>query len=187
MIYRMALMVTLLLLAGCNQNMESVKTDETLENSPKPAVDPDARPLARPDAIGTPPSEGAPGRGKMSSDDVPPFVKAYFMHNFVEALYSKPKNFNPNPKWESPLKDPEKGRVWCTDCHVSTDVDFSRIPKQRMPLTDQYEKDKVYMVGLMKKWVARLNSDEFFAKAKLKHEVTCTTCHETNPEEALRK
>ena len=38
------------------------------------------------------------------------------------------------------------------------------------------------MVGLMKKWVARLNSDEFGAKAKLKGPVTCLTCHATNPE-----
>jgi hypothetical protein len=33
----------------------------------------------------------------------------------------------------------------------------------------------------MKKWVARLNSPEFGAKSKLKQEVTCLTCHETNP------
>ena len=37
-----------LLLAGCNQNMEVVKSGETLENSPKIAVDPNAKPLPRP-------------------------------------------------------------------------------------------------------------------------------------------
>ena len=50
-----------------------------------------------------------------------------------------------------------------------------------MPLTERYENDKMFMADLMKKWVARLNSDDFFAKAKLKAPVTCLTCHETNP------
>jgi len=52
----------------------------------------------------------------------------------------------------------------------------------RHPLVDDLEKDKTFMAGLMKKWVARLNSDEYGAKAKLKGPVTCLTCHATNPE-----
>ena len=48
-------------------------------------------------------------------------------------------------------------------------------------MNDDFENDKTFMVGLMKKWVARLNSDEFKAKAKLKGTVTCLTCHATNP------
>ena len=42
------------------------------------------------------------------------------------------------------------------------------------------------LVSAGQKWVTRLNSDEFFAKAKLKHEVTCLTCHETNPAEGVK-
>ena len=172
-----ALMISLILLAGCNQNMEVVRGGETLENAPKPNVNANPRPLARPDGA----RGETPGAGGMG--EVPPFVKAYFMQKFVAALYSTPQNFNPNPKWESPLKDPVGGRVWCTDCHINTDIDFSRLPKERLPMVDRFEKDKTFMVGLMKKWVARLNSDEFFAKKKLKREVTCLTCHETNPAE----
>jgi hypothetical protein len=65
---------------------------------------------------------------------------------------------------------------------VSGQIDFSKIPKMRHPLVDDLEKDKTFMAGLMKKWVARLNSDEYGAKAKLKGPVTCLTCHATNPE-----
>ena len=60
--------------------------------------------------------------------------------------------------------------------------DFEKIKKVRLPLVDQFENDHEFMVDLMKKWVARLNSDEFDAKAKLKGPVTCLTCHATNPE-----
>jgi hypothetical protein len=159
----------LLLGAGCSQNAEVVNTGERLEDSPKPAPNPNARPLAR------------EGEEKSEMSEVPPFVKAYFMHMFVEALYSTPGNKNPNPNWQSPLKDPVNGRVWCTDCHKSGQVDFEKIKKVRLPLVDQYENDKEFMVGLMKKWVARANSDEYDAKAKLKGTITCLTCHETNP------
>jgi hypothetical protein len=166
------LLLIALLLAGCSQNIEVVNSGERLEDSPKPQLDANAAPLAR------------PGASTPSSDqkDVPPFVKAYFMHMWVEALYSPPQNKHPNPNWQSPLKDPENGRVWCTDCHMSRDIDFSKIPKMRNPMVDDLEKDKTFMAGLMKKWVARLNSDEFGAKAKLKSPVTCLTCHATNPE-----
>lgn len=158
-----------LLLAGCSQNIEVVNSGERLEDSPKPVADPSAAPLARASA-----GEDEP--------KIPPFVKAYFMHMWVEALYSTPQNKHPNPNWQSPLKDPENGRVWCTDCHVSGQIDFTKIPKMRHPMVDDLERDKTFMVGLMKKWVARLNSDEFKAKAKLKGSVTCLTCHATNPE-----
>ena len=163
------LLIFALLLAGCSQNMEVVNSGERLEDSPKPTADSNAAPLARPEASG-------------DVKDIPPFVKAYFMHMWVEALYSSPQNKHPNPSWQSPLKDPENGRVWCTDCHMSKDIDFSKIPKMRNPMVDDLEKDKTFMAGLMKKWVARLNSDEFGAKAKLKGPVTCLTCHATNPE-----
>jgi hypothetical protein len=158
------------LLAGCSQNIEVANSGERLTDSPKPAADPNAAPLARP--------------GNATSDEpkVPPFVKAYFMHMWVEALYSTPQNKHPNPAWQSPLKDPVNGRVWCTDCHTSGQVDFSKIPKMRSPMVEDFEKDHEFMVDLMKKWVTRLNSDEFGAKAKLKGTVTCLTCHETNPE-----
>jgi hypothetical protein len=163
------MLVLAILLVSCNQNMEVVETGETLENSPMPV------PSTAPS--GFPAAEGGEG-GEM---EVPPFVKAYFMHTWVEALYSVPQNKNPNPNWQSPLQDSVNGRVWCTDCHTSGQVDFERIPKMRLPITDRYENDRVFMADLMKKWVARLNSDEFLAKAKLKNPVTCLTCHETNP------
>ena len=165
--FRFVLFLTLLL-AGCSQNVEMVNSGERLEDS-RPVADSGAAPLAR----------------AGSTDDapkIPPFVKAYFMHMWVEALYSTPQNKHPNPNWQSPLKDSENGRVWCTDCHTSGQIDFSKIPKMRNPMVDDLEKDKTFMVGLMKKWVARLNSDEFGAKAKLKGQVTCLTCHATNPE-----
>jgi hypothetical protein len=164
---RFVLFLTLLL-AGCSQNVEMVNSGERLEDSPKAAADSGA-PLARAGSTGDEPK-------------IPPFVKAYFMHMWVEALYSTPQNKHPNPSWQSPLKDPENGRVWCTDCHTSGQIDFSKIPKMRNPMVDDLEKDKTFMVGLMKKWVARLNSDEFGAKPKLKGQVTCLTCHATNPE-----
>ncbi len=164
-----ALIVVGLLFAGCaNQNMEVVSNGESLADSPRPVADPNARPLAM--------------AGAADEPKVPPFVKAYFMHMWVEALYSTPQNKHPNPNWQSPLLDPVNGRVWCTDCHKSNQVDFAKIEKIRTPLVDQYENDKVFMADLMKKWVARLNSEEFDAKAKLKGQVTCLTCHATNPE-----
>jgi len=165
---RFLIFVFALALAGCSQNVDVDNSGERLEDSPKPAVDPNAAPLAR--------------AGAEEQPKIPPFVKAYFMHMWVEALYSTPQNKHPNPKWQSPLKDPVDGRVWCTDCHTSGQVDFSKIPKMRLPMVDGFEKDKTFMVGLMKKWVERLNSDEFKAKAKLKGTVTCLTCHATNPE-----
>lgn len=155
------------MLGSCNQNMEAFRGNETLSDAPKPAANANPHPLATPG----------------EEVKVPPFVKAFFMHQFVEALYSPPKNFNPNPNWTSPLKDPENARVWCTDCHVSGQINFANIPKQRMPMNDQLEKNKEFMGDLMKKWVARLNSDEYHAKGKLKQPVTCLTCHAKNPVE----
>ena len=157
-----------LLVSGCNQNMEVANTGETLENSPRPVADPNARPLA-----------AAADAGEV---EVPPFVKAFFMHTWVESLYGPPPNKNPNPNWESPLIDSVNGRVWCTDCHTSGQVDFARIPKMRTPEVGELENNKEFMAALMKKWVQRLNSDQFGAKAKLKGPVTCLTCHATNPE-----
>ena len=168
-IYVLVTFAFLLLVTGCSQNIEVVNSGERLEDSPKPVADPNAAPLAR--------TEGAAEMTK-----VPPFVKAYFMHMWVEALYGTPGNKHPNPNWQSPLKDLANGRVWCTDCHKSGQIDFAKIQKIRSPMVEDLEKDKEFMVGLMKKWVARLNSDEFDAKAKLKGQVTCLTCHATNPE-----
>src|SRR5262249_18768185 len=146
--FRFPLFLLLLFLAGCSQNIEVVNSGERLEDSPKRVVDSKSAPLARPGAGGEEPK-------------IPPFVKAHCMHMWVEALYSPSENKHPNPNWESPLKDPDNGRVWCTDCHVSGQIDFSKIPKMRNPMVDDLEKDKAFMAGLMKKWVARLNSDEF--------------------------
>jgi hypothetical protein len=169
------LLSLLLLLAGCDQNVARVSTGERLEDAPPISVDPAARPLATPAAPELT-GDAIPGmEGK-----IPPFLKVFFMHQFVEALYSVPKNKHPNPKWESPLKDPANGRVWCTDCH-GDQFNFANMPKQRTPQTEKLEMDHEFMVELMTKWVARLNSDEFRAKAKLKGPVQCLTCHETDP------
>ncbi len=168
--FSFVLFVLALLLTGCNQNMEVVNSGETLENSPKPVADSNTKPLT---------AAAADAEG-----DIPPFVKAFFMHTWVEALYGPglPPNKKPNPNWQSPLTDPVNGRVWCTDCHVNTDIDFSKIPKMRTPQVADLENNHDFMLALMKKWVARLNSDQFGAKAKLKGPVTCLTCHATNPE-----
>ena len=169
---RIALLLSLVVvLAGCDQNVTRVSGNERWEDRKPIKVDPNAKPLAGGNA-----GEGAmPGMGK-----VPPFVKVFFMHQFVEALYSVPKNKHPNPKWESPLKDPVNNRVWCTDCHGSQ-FDFAKMPKTRFPQVDALENDHEFMVELMTKWVARLNSDDHDAKMKLKGTVQCTTCHETDP------
>ena len=170
------LVLLAVLMAGCDQNVTRVGGGERLEDAPPIKVDPAARPLA-----GAAPDLAAGAIPGMEGK-VPPFIKVFFMHQFVEALYSVPKNQHPNPKWESPLKDPANGRVWCTDCHGDK-FDFAKMPKQRLPQVDALEKDHEFMVDLMTKWVARLNSDEFKAKAKLKGPVKCLTCHETDPRE----
>jgi hypothetical protein len=164
-----------LLLPGCDQNVKRVGGNERFEDAPPIKVDPNAKPLA-----GAAVPVGGEELPPAMQGKVPPFVKVFFMHQFVEALYSVPKNRHPNPKWQSPLKDPENGRVWCTDCHGDK-FNFAAMPKQRFPQVDALEKDHEFMVELMTKWVARLNSDEFRAKAKLKEPVQCTTCHETDP------
>jgi hypothetical protein len=167
-------LTSILLLAGCDQNVTRVGGNERLEDAPPIKVDPNAKPLAG--AAGPISGDEIPGmEGK-----VPPFVKVFFMHQFVEALYSVPKNKQPNPNWQSPLKDPENGRVWCTDCH-GDQFNFAAMPKQRFPQVDALENDHEFMVELMTKWVGRLNSDEFRAKAKLKAPVQCTTCHAKDP------
>lgn len=180
---RLWMAVFALLLAACDQNVERVSTGERLEDVPSRRVEPSAVP--------SPSTASALPAARMGAEDleaqgmrgkVPPFVKVYFMHQFVEALYSVPKNSQPNPNWRSPLKDPENGRVWCTDCHGDK-FDFTKMPKQKMPQNDELEKDHEFMVELMTKWVGRLNSDEFGAKAKLKEAVQCTTCHAKDPRE----
>ena len=172
-IYRMKRLFLLPLLvafASCNQNMEAVSTGERLEDAPPIEASPG-------------PSAGSAPFAGIEGDGAPPFVKAFFMHTWVEALYSTPANRNPNPDWSSPLLDPVDGRVWCTDCHVSGQVDFGRIPKQRVPMVDDYENDHEFMVELMQKWVSRLNSEQYDARAKLIGPVDCLTCHATDPRE----
>ena len=155
---------------ACSQNMEPVRDGLRLDDLP---------PRAAPRAGGSAVEETAGEDGEI---EIPPFVKAFFMHTWVEALYSIPANQNPNPNWSSPLIDAVDGRVWCTDCHISGQVNFANIPKQRIPMVDVLESDHEFMADLMRKWVARLNSDDYFAKAKLTGTVTCLTCHETHPD-----
>jgi hypothetical protein len=162
-----------LIIAGCNQNAKDVREGGTLADAPKPVADND-KPLAGAGGGGAPP---------MMRDVEKTIAKAFFMHRFVEALYSVPKNPEPNPKWSSPLKDPDKGRVLCTDCHDPKKADMSRFPAERTPKVDELEKDHEFMVELMTKWVGRLNSGEFGAKEKLARTVTCLTCHAKDPRE----
>jgi hypothetical protein len=169
------LILSLLLLFGCNQNSENTSTGETLENGPKPTVDANARPLA--DAVS---AQGAQSGGSGRPDPQMMLNKAYFMQHFVAALTSIPSNKNPNPKWSSPLADSQNGKVKCGDCH--TKADMSGLPQQEdSPAIEKLHADKAFMVDLMTKWVAKLNNPEFGAKGKLKGEVTCTTCHATDP------
>jgi hypothetical protein len=98
-----------ILLAGCDQNATRVGGNERLEDAPPIKVDPNDRPLA---GVAPPLSDEAMPPGMEGR--IPPFHKVFFMHQFIEALYSVPKNKMPNPNWQSPLKDTENGRVWCT-------------------------------------------------------------------------
>ena len=164
--------IFVLLVAACNQNIERISNGPRLEDAPQ-REEPLASPFAMP--------EFSAGDEEGEEADAPPFVKAFFMHTWVEALYSVPANRNPKSDWSSPLIDPVNGRVWCTDCHVSGQVNFANIPKQRLPLVDMYEDDPDFMADLMRKWVGRLNSDDYGASSKLSGTVTCLTCHETNP------
>jgi hypothetical protein len=176
------LIFSFLLLLGCNQNTENTNTGETLENGPKPAVDANARPLA--DAVNAQSSGAGPFQGGAGGRGDPQamFNKAYFMQHFVAALTSIPTNNNPNPKWSTPLKDPQNGKVKCGDCH--TKADMSQLPQQESsPAIEKMHADKEFMVDLMTKWVAKLNNPEFGAKGKLKGEVTCLTCHAKDPRE----
>jgi hypothetical protein len=173
------MMFSLLLLLGCNQNAESVNTGETLENGPKPGVDASARTLSGTGAANAPrgPMQGGEG-GR--PDPQAMLNKAYFMQHFVAALTSLPTNNNPNPKWSSPLKDAQGGKVKCGDCH--TKADMSGLPQQESsPAIEKLHADKAFMIDLMTKWVTKLNNPDFGAKAKLKGEVTCTTCHAMDP------
>jgi hypothetical protein len=173
------LLLSLLLLLGCNQNAENVSSGETLENSPKPVADVNARPLTGAGGGGgVGPFQGG-GEGG-APDPQTMLNKAYFMQHFVAALTSLPTNKNPNPKWSSPLKDPGAGKVKCGDCH--TKADMSGLPiQQSSPAIEKMHADKAFMVDLMTKWVTKLNNPDFAAKGKLKQEVTCTTCHATDP------
>ena len=157
---------------GCNQNIQKVDSGERLEDAPPIAAAPALPELTEEDIASR--MTGAPERM--------PIYKVFFMHRFIEALYSVPKNSQPNPDWKSPLKDPVNDRVWCTDCH-RPDFDFANMPSMRHPETAALEQNHEFMVELMTKWVGRLNSDEFRAKAKLKEEVKCTTCHAKDPRE----
>jgi len=175
------MMFSLLLLLGCNQNAESVGSGETLDSGPRPAADAGSRTLSGAGAANAPrgPMQGGEG-GR--PDPQAMLNKAYFMQHFVAALASLPTNNNPNPKWSSPLKDAQGGKVKCGDCH--TTVDMSGLPPQQSsPAIEKLHADKAFMIDLMTKWVAKLNNPEFGAKAKLKGEVTCTTCHATDPRE----
>ena len=175
------MMFSFLLLLGCNQNAESVNTGETLASGPKPAADASTRTLSGAGATDAPrgPMQGGEG-GR--PDPQAMLNKAYFMQHFVAALTSLPSNNNPNPKWSSPLKDPQDGKVKCGDCH--TKADMSGLPPQESSAAiEKMHADKAFMVDLMTKWVAKLNNPEFGAKGKLKGEVTCTTCHATDPRE----
>ncbi|HLQ76653.1 MAG TPA: hypothetical protein VK210_04830 [Terriglobia bacterium] len=172
------LMFSFLLLLGCNQNAESVSSGETLANSPKPVASANDRLTAAP-AGGAPFAGGGDG-GRPDPQTM--LNKAFFMQHFVAALTSLPSNKNPNPKWASPLKDPQAGKVKCGDCH--TKADMSGLPVQESsPAIEKMHADKAFMVDLMTKWVAKLNNPDFAAKGKLKQAVTCTTCHATDPRE----
>jgi len=176
------LFCSLILLVGCSQNVESVGSGETLENSPKPIANNNSR-LSSSAPGGAP--GGAPFAGGGNGGPPDPQMmlnKAYFMQHFVAALTSKPSNNNPNPQWNSPLKDPSAGKVSCGDCH--TKADMSGLPPQEdSPAIEKLHANKEFMVDLMQKWVTKLNNPEFGAKAKLKQEVTCTTCHAKDPRE----
>ena len=114
----LALVIPLaLILSSCNQNMETVRNGEALSASPKTGCQHQC-------------ASARHSHGGDAMPDVPPFVKAYFMHQFVEALYSTPQNFNPNPKWAThAVRSRKRTGVDCTDCHVNTQNRFREDPQ----------------------------------------------------------
>jgi formate-dependent nitrite reductase cytochrome c552 subunit len=106
-------------------------------------------------------------------------AKAHFMKKFVAALVSKPGNSNPNPEWSSPVKEGTPP-ISCADCHdpAMFNIDAMKQMDPGAEAVEKFRQSKEFMVGLMKKWVARLNTRH---GGRLKEKVTCTTCHATDP------
>jgi hypothetical protein len=99
------------------------------------------------------------------------------MHMPAEALRTRPKQQS-EPKLGPTAKGPVNGRVVHGRHTILRWI--SEIPNRRQ-WNEELENNHEFMVDLMTKWVGRLNSDEFGAKAKLKQPVTCTTCHASDP------
>ena len=161
------LFVLALPLSGCSQNIEVVNSGETLEDSPKPAADPNVKPLAAAAA---------------NAEGEDPAVREGVLHAYVGR---GPLQSAAEQASESELAvASERSREWTRVVHRlprHTGYRFFEDSEDADPHGRRSGERQDFMVGLMKKWVARLNSDEFGAKAKLKGTVTCLTCHATNP------
>jgi hypothetical protein len=103
------------------------------------------------------------------------------MTSFVEALSRPPSNRNPAKGWKPLLKDPKAGPVDCSTCHGTVGANLMRgIASGQIPLEEpeDFAAHKGFMVGLMEKWVERLNRE---AGDQLTKAVTCLDCHDTDP------
>jgi len=107
-------------------------------------------------------------------------AKAHFMKKFVAALVKTPQNRAPNPQWSSPLRE-GAAPIDCADCHdpAKYNVEGMKASDPGSQAVEAFRNDPSFMIPLMRNWVKRLNSVH---GDRLAAPVTCTTCHEKNPE-----
>ena len=123
---------------------------------------------------------GAAGAGHGEGAVETSFAKVHFMRKFVAALTEPPKNLMPSTDY-APLMKEGAAALRCADCHTDQSIDFEGMisadpgDEAVQPLRMQR---RGFMIPLMEKWVARLNTRH---ADRLRKEVTCTDCHAVDP------
>ena len=134
-------------------------------------------------AAGDPHGGGAmdPHGGSMSPEDrlKRQAATVHFMKKFVSALRELPENRFPATGYESLLKEPEKP-FGCAQCHDpdALDLDKMQAMDPGADAVEPFRQNRAFMIGLMQKWVRRLNDAH---GDKLVKPVTCTSCHAVDP------
>ncbi len=135
-----------------------------------------ARPTAPPGGGAQDPHGGGAPQDRAAASQ----AKAHFMKKFVAALSAMPQNRGPNPQWRSQLRE-GADPIECADCHDPTkyNVEGMKASDPGSQAVEPFRKDPAFMIPLMRAWVKRLNARH---SDRLVAPVTCTTCHEENPE-----